>query len=60
MIAGRYTYISTRTARNWQDDEGVFYTDIADVIRQISSQPRHDLHETSERARAGTFLRLPR
>ena len=41
----RIPYISARTALNWQGDEGGFYTDIADVIRQISSKPVEDLHE---------------
>ena len=41
----RIPYISARTALDWQSDEGVFYTDIADVIRQISSKPVEDLHE---------------
>lgn len=41
----RIPYISARTALDWQSDEGGFYTDIADVIRQISSKPVDDLHE---------------
>jgi len=41
----RIPYISARTALDWQGDEGGFYTDIADVIRQISSKPVDDLHE---------------
>ncbi len=41
----RIPYISARTALDWQNDEGGFYTDIADVIRQISSNPVEDLHE---------------
>lgn len=41
----RIPYISARTALDWQGDEGGFYTDIADVIRQISSKPSDDLHE---------------
>ncbi len=43
--ATRIPYISARTALDWQSDEGGFYTDIADVIRQISSKPADDLHE---------------
>ncbi len=43
--ATRIPYISARTALDWQGDEGGFYTDIADVIRQISSKPVDDLHE---------------
>lgn len=41
----RIPYISARTALDWDSDEGGFYTDIADVIRQISSKPIDDLHE---------------
>ena len=41
----RIPYISARTALDWQSEEGGFYTDIADVIRQISSKPVDDLHE---------------
>jgi len=41
----RIPYMSARTALDWQGDEGGFYTDIADVIRQISSKPVDDLHE---------------
>lgn len=41
----RIPFISARTALDWDRDEGGFYTDIADVIRQISSKPVHDLHE---------------
>ncbi len=41
----RIPYISARTALDWQSDEGGFYTDIAEVIRQISSKPIDDLHE---------------
>jgi len=41
----RIPYISARTALDWDSDEGGFYTDIADVIRQISSKPADDLHE---------------
>lgn len=41
----RIPYISARTALDWDGDEGGFYTDIADVIRQISSKPVDDLNE---------------
>ena len=41
----RVPYISARTALDWQGEEGGFYTDIADIIRQISSKPTDDLHE---------------
>ncbi|MFQ6548547.1 type II toxin-antitoxin system HipA family toxin [Aestuariibius sp. 2305UL40-4] len=41
----RIPYISARTALDWQSEEGAFYTDIAEVIRQISSKPVEDLHE---------------
>ena len=41
----RIPYISARTALDWQSEDGRFYTDIADVIRQISSNPNEDLHE---------------
>lgn len=41
----RIPYISAKTALDWESDEGGFYTDIADVIRQISSKPIDDLHE---------------
>ncbi|WP_299771804.1 type II toxin-antitoxin system HipA family toxin [uncultured Tateyamaria sp.] len=41
----RIPYISARTALDWQSEEGGFYTDIAEVIRQISSKPVDDLHE---------------
>ena len=41
----RIPYISARTALDWQGEEGGFYTDIADVIRQISCKPTQDLHE---------------
>ena len=41
----RIPYISARTALDWQGDEVGYYTDIADVIRQISSKPIDDLHE---------------
>ena len=41
----RIPYISARTTLDWQSDEGGSYTDIADVIRQISSKPVEDLYE---------------
>ena len=41
----RIPYISARTALDWQGEEGGFYTDIADLIRQISSKPTTDLRE---------------
>ena len=41
----RIPFISARTALDWDSDEGGFYTDIADVIRQISSKPSDDLRE---------------
>ncbi|MCP4936184.1 MAG: type II toxin-antitoxin system HipA family toxin [bacterium] len=41
----RIPYMSARTALSWEGDEGGYYTDIADVIRQISSNPRDDLKE---------------
>lgn len=41
----RIPYISARTALDRRGDEGGYYTDIADVIRQISSKPVDDLHE---------------
>ena len=41
----RIPYISARTALDWHSEEGGFYTDIAEVIRQISSKPLEDLHE---------------
>lgn len=41
----RIPYISARSALDWQSDEGGYYTDIADVIRWISSKPVEDLHE---------------
>lgn len=41
----RIPYISARTALDRQADEVGYYTDIADVIRQISSKPVEDLHE---------------
>ena len=45
----RIPYMSARTALDWKSDEGRFYTDIADVIRQISSKPVDDLHELWQR-----------
>lgn len=41
----RIPYMSARSALDWQRDERGFYTDIAEVIRQISSIPVDDLHE---------------
>lgn len=41
----RIPYMSARSALDWQSDEGGFYTDIAEVIRQLSSKPVDDLHE---------------
>ncbi|MDU9004729.1 type II toxin-antitoxin system HipA family toxin [Sedimentitalea todarodis] len=41
----RIPYMSARTALDWQGDESGYYTDIADVIRQISSKPAEDLRE---------------
>lgn len=41
----RIPYISAHTALEWDSEEGGFYTDIADVIRQISSNPVQDLNE---------------
>lgn len=41
----RIPYMSARTALDWKGSEGRFYTHIADVIREISSRPRDDLHE---------------
>lgn len=41
----RIPYMSARAALDWDGSEGRYYTDIADVIRQISSRPRDDLHE---------------
>lgn len=41
----RIPYISARTALDWQGDEGGCYTDIADVIRQMSKKPAEDLQE---------------
>ena len=41
----RIPYMSARAALDWDGSEERYYTDIADVIRQISSRPRDDLHE---------------
>ncbi|MEP3329125.1 type II toxin-antitoxin system HipA family toxin [Sedimentitalea sp.] len=41
----RIPYMSARSALDWQGDESGYYTDIADVIRQISSKPSEDLRE---------------
>ena len=41
----RIPYISARTAIDKNDEEPGFYTDIAETIRQISSEPMEDLHE---------------
>ena len=41
----RIPYISARTALDWHSTMGAYYTDIADVIRQISEDPINDLHE---------------
>jgi len=41
----RIPYMSARTALDWHSDERGYYTDIADVIRQISSKPVEDLNE---------------
>lgn len=43
--AMRIPYISARTVLDWRSDEGAFYTQIGDTIRQISSKPAEDLHE---------------
>jgi serine/threonine-protein kinase HipA len=43
--ATRIPYISARTALDWQSEDSGFYTDIADLIRQISGNPIEDLHE---------------
>ena len=37
--------MSARTALDWKSDERGFYSDIAELIRQISSKPLEDLHE---------------
>ncbi len=41
----RIPYMSARAALDWEGSEGRYYTEIADIIRQISSQPRDDLRE---------------
>lgn len=41
----RIPYMSARTALDWQGEEGGYYSDIADVIRQISSNVPEDLKE---------------
>jgi len=41
----RIPYISARTALDWRSEEGGSYTDMADVIRQISRKPVDDLNE---------------
>ncbi len=41
----RIPYLSARTALDWQGEEGAFYTDIADVIRQVSNKSVDDLNE---------------
>ncbi len=45
----RIPYMSARAALDWDGSEERYYTDIADVIRQISSRPRDDLHELWKR-----------
>ena len=45
----RIPYISARTTLDWHSEEGRYYTDIAAVIRQISSKPVDDLHELWQR-----------
>ena len=41
----RIPSMSARSALDWRSDEGGFYTDIAETIRQIPSSPADDLHE---------------
>lgn len=41
----RIPYMSARTALDWKSDGRGFYSDIAELIRQISSKPLEDLHE---------------
>ena len=41
----RIPYMSARTALDWKSEDNGFYTDIGDVIRQISSKPVEDLHK---------------
>lgn len=43
--SSRIPYISARTALDRVTEENAFYTDIGDVIRQISAKPIEDLHE---------------
>lgn len=43
--AMRIPYMSARTALDWAGDEPGNYTDIADIIRQISSHSAEDLEE---------------
>ena len=45
----RIPYMSARTALQWDSQEGAYYTDIADVIRQISREPVNDLRELWKR-----------
>ena len=47
--SARIPYISARTALEWESEEGGWYTDIADVIRQISQSPVQDLQELWKR-----------
>ncbi len=41
----RIPYMSARAAMDWQGTQAGYYTDIADVIRQISKNAIEDLHE---------------
>ena len=41
----RIPYMSARTALDWEGTEGRYYTDIADIVRQISGHPSDDLRE---------------
>lgn len=43
--AGRIPFISARTALQVEEADGHYYTDIGDVIRQISADPAADLAE---------------
>lgn len=43
--AARIPYVSARTALDRDSGEGGFYTDIAEVLRQVSSRPVDDLQE---------------
>ena len=47
--ATRIPYMSARTALQWDRPEGGYYSDIADVIRQISNDPLDDLRELWKR-----------